>query len=103
MADRSYIACLETEIAGLQALISRRESQVGNKQHEGSFSDTAKHIEAARKTLRDKAIELIVLRCNAGIYDPVEIIQRANTRKWSDDSDDESGGPAGHLSAPGSD
>lgn len=70
------ITALEREIAGIQEIIARRESQVGNHQHEGTFSDTSKHIAAARVTLRQKATDLIVLRCNGGGYDPLEIIRR---------------------------
>lgn len=74
--SRADIQALETRIAGLKELIARRKSQIGCQQHEGSFSDTSKHIAAAEQLLHDAAVDLITCRCHGGGWDPLDIVER---------------------------
>lgn len=77
MSILDSIRSLEPRIAGLRALIARRESQQGNPQHEGAYTDTSKHIEAAKIELRTVAIDYIALKCaNGGGWDAIEVIDR---------------------------
>jgi hypothetical protein len=70
------IANLDTRIAGLKANIARRVSQQGAAPSEGVYSDTSKHIDAARRELRQAQRDLIEIKCETGAWDPDELIRR---------------------------